>query len=63
MVLHIWDVHKVADMSGMFAGTVGFNQPLNTWILSIDGDTRFMCENAKGFNNLPGQWIDTTSNY
>ncbi|MDY4803900.1 BspA family leucine-rich repeat surface protein, partial [Campylobacter sp.] len=40
--IELWDVSNVADMRGMFYGCRNFNQPLNSWNIDDNTNTKDM---------------------
>ena len=45
-----WDVSRVTDMSGVFAGANSFNGDISKWDVSSMTDTSFMFTGATSFN-------------
>ena len=51
-----WSMDQVTNTSGMFAGAVLFNLPLNSWELGRVTDMAFMFERARVFNQALDAW-------
>jgi surface protein len=54
--LNNWDVSKVTDMRGIFAGAAAFNQPLEDWDVSKVTDMIAMFQGAAAYNQPLKDW-------
>jgi len=51
-----WDVSRVTNMEGMFAGARSFNHPIGGWNVSNVKNMSEMFEGATSFNQPIGEW-------
>jgi surface protein len=51
-----WNTENITDMSGMFAYTDSFNQPIGKWNTSSVTDMSHMLISAEAFNQPIGKW-------
>ena len=61
-----WNVNNIKDFSGMFAGAIAFNQPLDNWVMTQATDLSWMFGSEDGvsaFNqNIAGWDVSNVTN-
>jgi surface protein len=57
-----WDVSKVENISGLFEGYEGFDEPLNGWKPSSVKNMESMFKGCKKFNKPLGKWSNFIDN-
>jgi surface protein len=55
-----WDLSTITDMSGMFYGTISFNQDISSWNTSNVTNMDNMFNGAESFNQNLSSWCVTS---
>jgi surface protein len=55
-----WDLSTITDMSGMFYGTISFNQDISSWNTSNVTNMDDMFNSAESFNQNLSSWCVTS---